>query len=136
MGGRVSYLLVIGLALFLGQAAPVRDTWAQPAAPAPLVVFCYDRERDLVTHELAGACHGTVVDEAEAAAIKARRDQEIARTLAKPTQKVPEGRRLSSVGTAFYVDETGRLLTNHHVIADCERVLIRFGGQPQQEAEV
>ena len=136
MGGRVSYLLVIGLALFLGQAATVRDTWAQPATPAPLVVFCYDRERDVVTHEMPGACHGTVVDEAEAAAIKARRDQQIARTLGKPMQKVPEGRRLASVGTAFYVDETGRLVTNHHVIADCEAVFIRFDGQPQLDAEV
>jgi S1-C subfamily serine protease len=77
-----------------------------------------------------------VVDAAEAAAIKARRDREIARTLEKPMQKVPEGRQLASVGTAFYVDETGRLVTNHHVIADCEKVLIRFGGQPQQDAEV
>lgn len=136
MGWQVSYFLVIGSALLLGQAATGRQTWAQPAGPAPLVVYCYDRERDMVSRELAGSCHGMVVDEAGAAVIKARRDQEIARTLAKPTQKAPEGRRLASVGTAFYVDETGRLVTNHHVIADCDTVLIRFGGQPQQDAEV
>ncbi|SRR6266567_3136126 len=136
MGRKVGCFLLIGLALLIGEAVTCRDTGAQPATPAPLVVYCYDRERDVVSRELAGACHGTVVNEAEVAAIKARRDQAIARTLGKPAQKVPEGRRLASVGTAFYVDETGRLVTNHHVIADCETVLIRFDGQPQQDAEV
>jgi S1-C subfamily serine protease len=102
----------------------------------PLVVYCFDRARDVVTRELAGACHGTVVDEAEAAAIKARRDQEIARTLGKPTQKESDGRRLASVGTAFYVDETGRLITNHHVVADCGAVRIRSDGQLLQDAAV
>src|SRR5947199_5752534 len=136
MGWKVGYLLLMGLAMLMGEAVLCRDTWAQPATPVPLVVYCYDRERDVVSRELAGACHGTVVNEAEVAAIKARRDQEIARTLAKPAQKGPAGRRLASVGTAFYVNETGRLVTNHHVIADCETVLIRLDGQPQQDAEV
>jgi S1-C subfamily serine protease len=127
---------MIGVALQLGQITTCGETRAQQAAPAPLVVYCYDRERDVVTRELASACHGKVVDEAEVAAIKARRDQEIARTLGKPTQNGPEGRRLASVGTAFYVDETGRLLTNHHVIADCEAVLIGSADHPKQDATV
>jgi S1-C subfamily serine protease len=135
MGLKAGYLVLAGLALQLGQAAICEKAGAQPAA-APLVVYCYDRARDVVSRELAGACHGLVVDEAEAAAIKARRDQEIARTLGKPAQKSPEGRRLASIGTAFYVDETGRLVTNHHVIADCEAVLIRFNGGLPQDATV
>ena len=136
MAWKTGYFLMIGFALWVGQAATSRDTWAQQAAPAPLVVYCYDRERDVVSRELASACHGMVVDEAEVAAIKARRDQEIARSLGKPTQKSPEGRRLASVGTAFYVDETGRLLTNHHVIADCEAVLLGSADHPKQDAKV
>jgi len=127
---------MISLTLQLGQAATCKDAWAQPAAPTPLVVYCYDRERDVVTHELAGACHGTVIDEAGAAAIKARRDQQIANTIGKSVQKGPEGRRLASVGTAFYVDETGRLVTNHHVIAECEAVLIGSGDHPKEDAKV
>ena len=134
IGSKAGYLIVAGAALHLGLSGICKDANAQ-APPAPLVVYCYDRERDVVARELAGACHGLVVDEAEAAAIKARRDQEIARTLGKPAQKSPEGRRLASLGTAFYVDEMGRLVTNHHVIADCEAVVIRFDGE-QEDAKV
>ena len=135
IGSKAGYLVVAGAALHLGLSGICEDASAQ-AASVPLVVYCYDRERDVVTRELAGACHGMVVDEAEAAAIKARRDQAVARTLGKPAQKSPEGRRLASVGTAFYVDETGRLVTNHHVIADCEAVRIRFDGEHQEDAKV
>src|SRR5690348_15213970 len=135
MGPKASYFFII-FALEVAQTVACGDARAQPAAPEPLVVFCYDRARDVVTRELAGACHGRVVDEAEAAAIKARRDQEIARSLGKPTQKESDGRRLATIGTAFYVNETGRLVTNHHVIADCGAVRIRSDGQPLQDASV
>jgi S1-C subfamily serine protease len=136
MSSKTWYLLVVGMTLQLGQIATGQEARAQQAAPAPLVVYCYDHERDVVSRELASSCHGIVVDEAEVAAIKARRDQEIARSMAKSTQKGPEGRRLVSVGTAFYVDEIGRLLTNHHVIADCEAVLIGSGDHPKEDAKV
>lgn len=136
MGPKAGYLVLVGLALQLGQAATCGETRAQTAAPVPLVVYCYDRGRDVVTRELSGACHGLVVDEAEAAAIKARRDQEIAHTLGKPVQGSPDGRRLASIGTAFYVDETGRLITNHHVVTDCQAVRIRLEGGLPQDATV
>jgi S1-C subfamily serine protease len=136
MGPKATYVFLIYLALQLAQTVTSGDTRAQSAAPVPLVVYCFDRARDVVTRELAGACHGMVVDEAEVAAIKARRDQEIARTLGKPTQKESDGRRLARVGTGFYVDETGRLITNHHVIADCDAVRIRTDGKLLQDATV
>lgn len=135
MSARAVRPLAIGLALCFIEVIAGPSVRAQLAPPVtPLVVYCYDRSRDVVSRELIGQCHGTIVDESEASAIKARRDQEIARTLAKPAQKGPQGQRLVSVGTAFYVDETGRLLTNGHVIADCDTV--RISGENSQDAKV
>jgi len=40
-----------------------------------------------------------------------------------------DGLRLASLGTAFYVDEAGRLLTNHHVVVDCKLVTVMAAGE-------
>jgi S1-C subfamily serine protease len=113
-----------------------QDVQAQAVTPPPSVIYCYDRERDVVSRELAGACRGTIVDEAEAEAIKERREREVARAIGKSAIPSPAGRRLASLGTAFYVNEIGRLVTNQHVVADCGSVMIRLMGDKVSDAQI
>jgi S1-C subfamily serine protease len=85
---------------------------------------------------LASACHGTVVSEAEAKAIKERRNQAIARVLTAQPRSDPEGMRLAKLGTAFYINEIGEMLTNHHVIVDCRVVTVHTRGGTPVNAQV
>ena len=129
-------MMAIALAVLAGCHLPIHDAEAQAVAPPSLVINCYDRERDVVSRELAGACRGVVVDDAEAEAIKARRERDVARAIGKPVQPPPTGRQLASLGTAFYVNEIGRLITNQHVITDCGSVAVRLRGEKVSNAQV
>ena len=94
-----------------------------------LVVWCYDATRDVVTRELSSRCHGSVVSDTEATKIQNRRASEIIKALSAPLPSVA-GSRLASTGTAFFVDDDGHLITNHHVVDGCETVTIdRPGGK-------
>ncbi len=135
MGIRTIGIIAASSVLLWSASAQRDDTRAQ-SAPAATVVLCYDRARDVVSRELASVCHGIVVDEAEAAAVKARRDQAVARNLGDPAHAATSEKRLASIGTAFYVDEIGRLVTNYHVIEECGSVLIRRDGQAKGDAKV
>jgi serine protease Do len=88
------------------------------------LVYCYDAAREVVTRELTVECHGKVVTEAEAKELQGRRAQLINRALSRAAQPAPPGTRLVSIGTAFFINETGHLLTNNHVIDGCKGVVI------------
>ena len=45
-------------------------------------------------------------------------------------------RRVSSLGSGFIVDPSGIIVTNNHVIADAEEILIRLHDESELEAEV
>jgi len=102
-------------------------------ASEPAVVFCYDRARDVVARLLSSECHGTVVSEAEARAIAERRDQQVKRALAAP-RVGHEGLGRAEHGTAFYVDEVGRLLTSYHVVAGCAAISVIENSGAEQPA--
>ena len=121
--------LLIALTIFGGIALPrcaTADgaTDGDSASTSQFVVYCYDRARDTVSRELGSACHGEVVNEEFAKAVEERRNNEIAHALNTEAQNKLQGLHLARIGTAFYVDEQARLLTNHHVIADCKAVSI------------
>jgi len=98
---------------------------AQDAAPQPrFLVYCYDTTRDIVARVLTAECHGKVVSEAEAKQLQESRARLITRALSRGAQPAPPGTRLVSIGTAFFVNETGHLLTNNHVIDGCKGVVI------------
>jgi len=101
--------------------AAAQDT---KASDPHLLVYCYDAARDVVARALTSECRGKVVSEAEAKQLQERRAQLINRALSRSAQPAPPGTRLSSIGTAFFIDESGRLLTNNHVIDGCKGVVI------------
>ena len=96
---------------------------AQSSAPQ-FVVNCYDRDRDIVTRGLAADCHAQVLSDAEAQAIQAHRDEQLQRAFQKRSQPALEGSRLTSIGTAFFVTEDGKLVTNNHVVDGCKAITI------------
>ncbi len=55
---------------------------------------------------------------------------------ADPERTAPLGTTLVSSGTGFFVTGRGHLLTNHHVIDGCNRVVIRVLGEPPMEAQI
>lgn len=86
-----------------------------------LVVWCYDASRDVVTRDLSASCRGTVVSDAEAKKILDRRAQEIQKAVANPHPALAGG-HIARIGTAFFVDDDGHLVTNNHVVSDCKVV--------------
>lgn len=86
-----------------------------------LVVWCYDASRDIVTRDLSSSCRGSVVSDADAKKILDRRTQEIQKALANPPPALAGG-HIAKIGTAFFVDDEGHLVTNNHVISDCKVV--------------
>jgi serine protease Do len=95
---------------------------AAGTSAASEVVACYDPLRKIVTHTLSGNCAGEVITpqrESELAAQRRERLQSsiLARTAADP---VTGTRRLVGTGSGFYVAADGSLLTNHHVVGNCD----------------
>jgi serine protease Do len=124
--------LTIAAAIALANSAAASDT----AASAPAVVYCYDRARDIVTRVLASECRGTVVSEPDAGGEVERRDQQIKRAIAAAPRIGRDGLHIASLGTAFYVDEAGKLLTNHHVVMDCKAVTVLTSSGEEHPATV
>jgi serine protease Do len=107
------------------------------APSATDIVPCYDAERELVSHGLAAACQGEVIDAArenELASERRRRIQAaVAGRLADP---ITGNRRLSGTGSGFYISAAGDALTNNHVIAGCELVTVTTEGSAKVPATV
>jgi serine protease Do len=126
-------MLAIGATAALGQSASAAS---DPPTSGPAVVYCYDYDRDVVTRVLAAECGGTVVGDVDAARQAGRRDEQIKRAIAASPRLGRDGLRIASLGTAFYVDDTGRLLTNHHVVAGCKLVTILAGSGEERPVTV
>jgi len=107
-----------------------------PGSSSPAVVYCYDRARNNVSRVLPFECGGVVISEAEAAAIKEQHDRDITRAMKAHPSAAPEGAHLASLGSAFYVDELGRLITNKHVVDGCRAITVRRVGRDADPAVV
>jgi serine protease Do len=117
---KISYPLATAAAL----AVLVCSAAAAADEPPKFVVNCYDQTRDVVSRELASACQGKTVSDAEAQVIIDRRDQRLQHAFGARPQPALEGGKLVSIGTAFFVTEDGRLVTNNHVVDGCRAVSI------------
>lgn len=96
-----------------------------PEAPlaGPAWVNCYEEVREIVRKTRAGDCKGRPVSDAEARNIAERRRAYIRQAIREP-DAIPAGRRLKSVGSGFFVDPAGLLLTNSHIVHDCSALTV------------
>ena len=122
--------------MFAVPAARADDPALAPPSTAGAVVYCYDKGRDMVTRVLRSECRYEVVDEAQARAIQERRDAAKQRALGGTSPKGPAGLQLAKIGTAFYVDDAARLLTNNHVVQDCRSITVAEKGSGEIPATV
>jgi serine protease Do len=136
---RLGHLAVaIAIAAALPAAAHADDS-APPgngAAPPQAVVYCYEAARGIVSLVLLGECHGKIVSEAEAAAIRDKRENQIKNALTHRAPRSHDGLHMVSLGTGFYTDDSGRLLTNDHVVEGCTVVTVRAGIDDEIPADV
>lgn len=108
------------LALVAAAGIGAHDTRAQDAN----VIFCYDSNTDVVRNLAPSQCDGEQITAAEAAEVKKRRMDRIRRAVQAPRVEVAPGKRLGGAGSGFFVTADGKVVTNHHVIDDCEAVSI------------
>ena len=102
----------VGKAAAESPPAPLRV--AQEAPP----VWCYDAARSLVSRKPAWQCTDKVVDDAEAARIRAARTRRIEQKF-HPAAPLFPGKRLFATGTGFFVSAQGDAVTNDHVVNGC-----------------
>ena len=112
-------------------------SWGLPAADAQPVlpperpfIYCYDKSRDAVNVLLAAECRGEIVSAETARDIHERRDRRVLDSIERRPAPNTGNRRLSAVGTGFFISLEGVILTNHHVVAECGMVTVETDNGP------
>jgi S1-C subfamily serine protease len=109
-------LLGIALLAFVSQARG-------DAGNAP-VVNCYDQTRQVVQKMRRGDCQGAVVSAEEAARVGASRRDYVRRAFNEQRGPSLPGRTLQRIGTGFFVDNDGTVVTSRHVVENCAVVSV------------
>jgi S1-C subfamily serine protease len=97
---------------------------ASSAQDTPARVNCYNETLGTVRTTSAAGCDGRSVTDSEAAAIRAERRDYIQRVLAKAPNSKMAGRRLTGLGSGFFVAADGSVVTSNHVVEDCAAVSV------------
>lgn len=92
------------------------------SAAASRWVNCHDATREIVRKTRPGECEGHQVSDAEAATIAERRRAYIRQAIQEPA--APFGKLPKNLGSGFFVDHAGLLLTNAHVVRDCSGITV------------
>lgn len=109
-------IIAVAFAAVLAAAADVRAD--------PLIVNCFEAARNIVQKTRRGDCRGTIVSESEAEEIRASRRDYLRRAYEERPASYGEGNRLKGIGTGFFVSKDGTLVTNGHVIRDCDVISV------------
>lgn len=119
---------VCGIACILAglMAGTSSTALGQPSNPDRIaaVVYCYDRLRNIVTRSLAAECKGEIVSEDRAEDINQERQKRLQGILEEKPQPAFAGLKRIAMGTAFFINKNGNLLTNYHVVQDCKAISI------------
>ena len=105
----------------LGAVLLALGSEARAAGDSP-VVNCYDKTRQVVQKTRRGDCQGTVVSADEAARVDATRRDYVRRAFNEQRgASLPglPGRALQRIGTGFFVDNHGAVVTSRHVVENC-----------------
>lgn len=100
------------------------------------VVYWYDRSRNIVTRSPAAECKGEIVSEDRAEDINQERQKRLQRILKEKPEPAFAGLKSVAIGTAFFVNENGKLLTAHHVVQDCKTISIETPARDVMPAAV
>lgn len=111
-------IVAVGMAWAVS-ALPVRAEMA-----APLVVNCFDTTRNVVQKTRRGECRGKIVSAEEAVRIEAGRRDYVRRAYNDRREAVLPGRTLTRIGTGFFVDMEGAVVTSRHVVENCDAVTV------------
>lgn len=77
-----------------------------------------------VQQTTAADCHGRIVSDEEAEDFRQQRRTYIQRVLSRKTEIPIAGKRLTGIGSGFFVDADGSVVTNGHVIENCSTVTV------------
>lgn len=89
-----------------------------------VVVHCFDDNLGTVRKTLAADCAGRAITEEEAAAVKNQRRDYIQKVLSKVPHSSMEGKRLTRLGSGFFVADNGSVLTSHHLVDGCAGISV------------
>jgi serine protease Do len=118
-----------------GLAAAQQPAAAGDANSDP-VVDCYDKARGTVSRALAGECQGTIISEDEAKRVREQRIQAVQRAVKTREQPVFTDKRMISIGTGFFVSDGGRVVTNRHVVDQCDALSVETTAGQTASAQV
>ena len=101
--------------------------FAQPARGddgTSLVVSCFDETRNVVQKTRRGDCRGRIVSADEAGKVDAARRDYVRRAFNDQREALLPGRTLKRIGTGFFVDRDGAVVTSRHVIENCHAISV------------
>lgn len=140
MSRPVYQLLLAAIGFFVAWQANGNEVGGEQAGAAAtagdLIVNCYDRAHNVVQKKRRDECRGEVVSDSRAAAVESQRRQYILRALANQLKPVAPGKTLTAVGSGFFVNRHGTVLTSARVVDDCSLVSVSATQGQTVRAEV
>ena len=88
------------------------------------VVSCFDETRNVIQKTRRGDCRGRIVSADEAVKLNAARRDYVRRAFNDQREALLPGRTLRRIGTGFFVDKDGAVVTSRHVVEKCKAISV------------